>query len=38
MNALPSQSNLLLQVPKPSNIAPRKIQDQSPMAALLYDL
>jgi len=38
MKSLPSKPNLFLQVPKPSKIAQRKIKDQSPKDALLYDL
>jgi len=38
MKAIPSQPNLFLQVPKARKIAPRNIKDQSPKAALLYDL
>ena len=37
MKALPSQPNLFLQVPKPSKISTRKIKDQSPITAPLYD-
>jgi len=37
MKALPSQPNLFIQVPKPSKISLRKLKDQSPIVAILYD-